>query len=97
MTGRAAGCWHRALAVSAVVVTVAIGGALDTPLKELVARARPLFDDPIATAPGYSFPSAARRLNSSNRKRLPSCSVGSRIGSIAVVRRFSARPAWAAW
>jgi undecaprenyl-diphosphatase len=39
------------------VVTVAVGGALDTPLKELVARARPIFDEPIATAPGYSFPS----------------------------------------
>jgi undecaprenyl-diphosphatase len=39
------------------VVTVAVGGALDTPLKELVARARPVFDVPIATAPGYSFPS----------------------------------------
>jgi undecaprenyl-diphosphatase len=39
------------------VVTITIGGALDTPLKELVARARPIFDDPIATAPGYSFPS----------------------------------------
>jgi membrane-associated phospholipid phosphatase len=39
------------------VVTVAVGGALDTPLKELFARARPVFDVPVATAPGYSFPS----------------------------------------
>lgn len=39
------------------IVTIAVGGALDTPLKELVARARPVFDVPIATAPGYSFPS----------------------------------------
>jgi membrane-associated phospholipid phosphatase len=39
------------------VVTMVVGGGLDTPLKELVARARPVFDVPIATAPGYSFPS----------------------------------------
>ncbi len=39
------------------VVTVAVGGAIDTPLKELIARARPVFDVPIATAPGFSFPS----------------------------------------
>jgi membrane-associated phospholipid phosphatase len=40
-----------------VAVTVAVGGGLDTPVKELVARARPVFADPVATAPGYSFPS----------------------------------------
>ncbi len=40
-----------------VVVTVAVGGALDTPLKELIRRSRPVFDTPITTAPGYSFPS----------------------------------------
>ena len=39
------------------IVTVAVGGTLDTPLKELFARARPVFDVPVATAPGYSFPS----------------------------------------
>ena len=39
------------------VVTVAVGGGLDTPLKEFVARARPVFQVPITTAPGYSFPS----------------------------------------
>lgn len=39
------------------VVTIAVGGSLDTPLKELIARARPVFPDPVATAPGYSFPS----------------------------------------
>jgi undecaprenyl-diphosphatase len=39
------------------VVTIAVGGTLDTPLKELFARARPVFDIPVATAPGYSFPS----------------------------------------
>jgi undecaprenyl-diphosphatase len=39
------------------VVTIAVGGSLDTPLKELIARARPVFIDPVATAPGYSFPS----------------------------------------
>jgi undecaprenyl-diphosphatase len=39
------------------VVTIAIGATLDTPLKELFARARPVFNVPVATAPGYSFPS----------------------------------------
>jgi undecaprenyl-diphosphatase len=39
------------------VVTIAVGATLDTPLKELFARARPVFDVPVATAPGYSFPS----------------------------------------
>jgi membrane-associated phospholipid phosphatase len=39
------------------VVTIAVGASLDTPLKELIARARPAFADPVATAPGYSFPS----------------------------------------
>jgi membrane-associated phospholipid phosphatase len=39
------------------VVTIAVGASIDTPLKELIARARPAFADPVATAPGYSFPS----------------------------------------
>jgi membrane-associated phospholipid phosphatase len=39
------------------IVTVAVGGTVDTPLKELFARARPVFELPVATAPGYSFPS----------------------------------------
>jgi membrane-associated phospholipid phosphatase len=38
-------------------VTIGVGGGLDTPLKELIRRARPVFADPVATAPGYSFPS----------------------------------------
>jgi membrane-associated phospholipid phosphatase len=38
-------------------VTMAVGGALGIVLKELVARARPTFTDPIAVAGGYSFPS----------------------------------------
>jgi undecaprenyl-diphosphatase len=38
-------------------VTMAVGASIDTPLKELVARARPVFADPVTTAPGYSFPS----------------------------------------
>jgi undecaprenyl-diphosphatase len=51
--------WRRGQRRHAVwaVVTVAVGGTLDTPLKELFARARPVFDVPVATAPGYSFPS----------------------------------------
>jgi undecaprenyl-diphosphatase len=40
-----------------LVVTMAVGGGLDPVLKDLVARARPSFSDPVALAPGYSFPS----------------------------------------
>lgn len=39
------------------VVTMAVGGALGVGLKLLVARARPVFDEPLALAPGLSFPS----------------------------------------
>jgi membrane-associated phospholipid phosphatase len=39
------------------VVTIAVGASLDTPLKELISRGRPAFIDPVAIAPGYSFPS----------------------------------------
>jgi undecaprenyl-diphosphatase len=37
--------------------TFVIAGALSAGLKVLVARTRPVFDDPIAHAGGYSFPS----------------------------------------
>jgi undecaprenyl-diphosphatase len=60
LTGAAAvALWRRGRHRHAVwaVVTVAVGATLDTPLKELFARARPVFDVPVATAPGYSFPS----------------------------------------
>jgi undecaprenyl-diphosphatase len=40
-----------------LVVTMAVGGLLGPLLKEVVARARPAFEQPIATADGYSFPS----------------------------------------
>jgi membrane-associated phospholipid phosphatase len=51
--------WRRGRRRHAVwaVVTIAVGATLDTPLKELMRRARPVFDVPVATAPGYSFPS----------------------------------------
>jgi membrane-associated phospholipid phosphatase len=51
--------WQRGMRRHAVwaVVTIAIGASIDTPVKELIARARPVFTDPVATAPGYSFPS----------------------------------------
>src|SRR3954469_7449175 len=51
--------WRRGLHRQAVwaVVTIAVGASIDTPVKELIARARPVFNDPVATAPGYSFPS----------------------------------------
>lgn len=39
------------------VVTMAVGGALGLALKILVGRARPVFDEPVAAAPGLSFPS----------------------------------------
>jgi undecaprenyl-diphosphatase len=40
-----------------LAVTMAVGGGLDPLLKDLVARARPSFADPVALAPGYAFPS----------------------------------------
>jgi membrane-associated phospholipid phosphatase len=46
----------RRLALWAVVTTV-IGGLLGVVLKLVVTRARPSFDDPVAHAGGYSFPS----------------------------------------
>lgn len=46
----------RRLATWAVVTTV-IGGLLSVVLKELVARSRPTFPEPVATASGHSFPS----------------------------------------
>ncbi|HEV2638013.1 MAG TPA: phosphatase PAP2 family protein [Actinocrinis sp.] len=46
----------RRLAVWAVF-TMAAGGLVDTVLKTAVGRARPSFADPVATAPGASFPS----------------------------------------
>jgi membrane-associated phospholipid phosphatase len=39
------------------VTTTAIGGLVGVLLKLLVTRARPAFDDPVARASGYSFPS----------------------------------------
>ena len=38
-------------------ITMAVGSVLGFTLKLVMARARPDFDDPVATAPGYSFPS----------------------------------------
>lgn len=38
-------------------VTMIVGGTLGGVLKLLVARSRPAFEDPLATAAGYSFPS----------------------------------------
>jgi membrane-associated phospholipid phosphatase len=40
-----------------LVVTVFGGAALGFALKEIVGRARPVLPDPVATAPGLSFPS----------------------------------------
>ena len=40
-----------------LAVTVFGGAALGFALKELVGRARPVLPDPVATAPGLSFPS----------------------------------------
>jgi membrane-associated phospholipid phosphatase len=38
-------------------ITMTVGSLLGFSLKLVMARARPDFDDPVATAPGYSFPS----------------------------------------
>ncbi|NUT40198.1 MAG: phosphatase PAP2 family protein [Thermoactinospora sp.] len=46
----------RRLAVWAVV-TITVGGLLNLALKALTDRARPVFPDPLALAPGESFPS----------------------------------------
>jgi undecaprenyl-diphosphatase len=46
----------RRLALWAVTTTV-IGGVLGAVLKYVVERARPTFDEPVAHASGYSFPS----------------------------------------
>ncbi len=43
--------------VAWLVTTMTVGGLLGPLLKLLVARARPSFPDPVATASGYSFPS----------------------------------------
>ena len=56
-------------------MTIAVGASIDTPLKELVARARPVFTDPVATAPGYSFPSGTRSTRCSSAPA-PSRSAG---------------------
>jgi membrane-associated phospholipid phosphatase len=40
-----------------LAATISIGGFLDLVLKDSIQRARPLFEHPVATAPGYSFPS----------------------------------------
>ncbi len=46
--------WHLSLFL---VVTALGGGVVDTVVKVVVARPRPLLDDPVATARGKSFPS----------------------------------------
>lgn len=40
-----------------LVSTNLLGGAINSTIKTIVARARPAFDDPIGHASGYSFPS----------------------------------------
>lgn len=51
--------WRRGLRARTVwgVVTMLVGWNLGLQAKLLVERARPLIDDPVAHAPGYSFPS----------------------------------------
>ena len=55
----AAWLWHRSAGRLAVwaVTTMVIGGVLGIVLKVIVTRARPTFDQPVAHAGGYSFPS----------------------------------------
>ena len=47
----------RRRAAAWLVITVVIGGLLGVGLKYLVGRARPVFDEPVYVASGYSFPS----------------------------------------
>jgi undecaprenyl-diphosphatase len=47
----------RRRAAAWLVVTVIIGGLVGVGLKYLVGRARPVFDEPVYVATGYSFPS----------------------------------------
>lgn len=47
----------RRRAAAWLVITVVIGGLLGLGLKYLVSRARPVFDEPLYVASGYSFPS----------------------------------------
>lgn len=55
----AAVLWHygRRRIATWAIVTMAIGGAFGVLAKLLVGRARPVLDDPVASAPGLSFPS----------------------------------------
>jgi len=57
--GVAVWLWRRGAQRLAVwaVVTAAIGGVLGIVLKLVVARSRPAFPEPVASAGGYSFPS----------------------------------------
>jgi membrane-associated phospholipid phosphatase len=47
--------WRRLAAWCATVT--AVGGLVGVAMKYVVARARPVLPDPVAAAPGYSFPS----------------------------------------
>ncbi|MFF0312746.1 phosphatase PAP2 family protein [Streptosporangium sp. NPDC004379] len=51
--------WYRGTRRLAVwaVVTITVSGLLNLAVKEIVNRARPVLPDPVATAPGASFPS----------------------------------------
>ncbi|SDQ04173.1 phosphatase PAP2 family protein [Quadrisphaera sp. DSM 44207] len=51
--------WRRGRrrAATWAVTTTTVGSVLNVVLKEAVERARPAFADPVAAAPGYSFPS----------------------------------------
>jgi membrane-associated phospholipid phosphatase len=55
----AAWLWQRGARRLALwaVTTMAIGGVIAVVLKAIVSRARPSFDEPVAHAGGYSFPS----------------------------------------
>ena len=50
--------WRRAQRLAAfLAVTTSLGAVINTSVKELVGRARPSFDEPLAHALGQSFPS----------------------------------------
>lgn len=48
---------HERLVALWAAVALTVGGVLGLVLKDVVHRARPVLDDPVSSAPGFSFPS----------------------------------------
>ncbi|SEG99875.1 undecaprenyl-diphosphatase [Nonomuraea solani] len=69
------------------VTTVAVGGVLGLAIKIIVARARPHLPDPVALAPGDSFPSG----------HTVAATVGAAVIVLLVLSRLPRRGRWVAW